>query len=51
MGWAEERPVASEEVAEERALGDNEEQTNDRCDDVTCGIKKEKLIHIRYEHS
>jgi hypothetical protein len=47
MSRAEEWPVASEEVAEERAFRDNEKDSNDRRDNMACSIEKEELVQIR----
>lgn len=43
VGGTEERPVASEEVAEERAFGDDEEKASNSGNDMTCSIEKEEL--------
>lgn len=48
MSRAQERPVASEEVAEKRALRDNEEQTNNGCNDMACCIEEEELSIISF---
>lgn len=47
MSRAEEWPVASEEVAEERAFRDNEKDSNDRRDNMACSIEEEELVQIR----
>lgn len=46
MSRTQEWPVASEEPAEERTLGYNEEDADDSCDNVTCGIEEEELIPV-----
>ena len=46
MSRTKQRPVASEKIAEERALRDNEEQANNGCNDMTCSIEKEELLQI-----
>ena len=43
MSRTQERPVASEEVAEERAFRDDEKDSNDRRDDMACSIEEEEL--------
>lgn len=48
MGRTQERPVASVEVAEKRALRDDEEQTNNGCNDMACGIEEKELAMISY---
>jgi hypothetical protein len=46
MGRAQEWPVASEESAEERTLGYNEENADNSCNNVACGIEEEELVPI-----
>lgn len=48
MGGAEQRPVASEETAEEGAFGDDEEQASDSSDNVTTGIEEEELPLVSF---
>jgi hypothetical protein len=43
MGRAQKRPVASEETTEQRTLGNNEEDADNSCDNVACGIEEEEL--------
>lgn len=46
MSRAEKWPVASEEVAKERTLGNDEKQANNGGNDVTCGVEKEELLLV-----
>ena len=47
MSRAEEWPVASEEIAKERAFRDTEKDSNDRRDNMACSIEEEELVQIR----
>ena len=46
MSRAQKWPVASEESAEERTLGYNEEDADNSCNDVTCSIEEEELVMV-----
>jgi hypothetical protein len=45
---AKERPVASEEIAEEGAFGDDEEQASNGSDDMTAGIEEKELYFVSF---
>jgi len=49
MGGTQKGPVSREEAAEERAFGDNKEQTSDCGKDVTAGIEEEELLLLAPE--
>ena len=49
MRRTQKRPVASEEAAEERAFGDDEEQASDCCQDVTAGVEEKELLSLAGE--
>jgi hypothetical protein len=48
MCCAEQRPVASKEVAEERAFRNDEEETGNGCDNMTAGIEEEELAIVSF---
>jgi hypothetical protein len=48
MCCAEKRPIASKEVAEERAFRDDEEETGDGCDNVTASVEEEELTTVSF---